>query len=381
MWMTERKDSKGKTVYRFRERYTDPYTEKQKIVSVTLTSKSSQAKKQAQMQLQDIINKRLAVKDTDGITFGQLMTDWWAFHETSIRNSSKRIYGNVLRVINDELDQDALLKNLDTKYYQDFINTLGRYAYSYRKKFKVVLNMAYNYAMDMGIVEANPITRVKVPKPAVTKETYAKIETKYLEQEEMDRLLKQYYSTYQSVAMGRLAEFMYLTGLRVGEAISLTVNNYDREARTICVEGTLDYNNGYQNATKEMPKTMSSYRTIGLSNRAVEIMDELVLENQLKSKNNFLFVGKTGKPIQVNSFNNSLKYTNEKLGENKINKQISSHIFRHSHISLLTELGVPIKAIMDRVGHSDPKTTMTIYTHVTKKTKSNVVDLLNKAGK
>ena len=42
----------------------------------------------------------------------------------------------------------------------------------------------------MGIVDANPITRVKVPKPAVTKETYAKIETKYLEQEEMDRLLK-----------------------------------------------------------------------------------------------------------------------------------------------------------------------------------------------
>ena len=190
MWMNERTDKNGKTLYRYRERYKDPYTEKQKIVSVTLQSKSNQAKKQAQMQLQEIIKERLAIKDTDGMTFGQLMTDWWVFHEPSIRNSSKRIYGNVLAVINDELEQDALLKNLDTKYYQDFINTLGRYAYSYRKKFKVVLNMAYNYAMDMGIVDANPITRVKVPKPAVTKETYAKIETKYLEQEEMDRLLK-----------------------------------------------------------------------------------------------------------------------------------------------------------------------------------------------
>lgn len=381
MWMEDNETKEGKKSYKFIERYKDPYTEKYRRVSVVLTSKSKQAQKQAQLQLQDLINERLAIKKTDSMTFGKLMADWWSFHEPSIRNSSKRIYGNVLRVINEELDQDALLKNLDTKYYQDFINTLGRYAYSYRKKFKVVLNMAYNYAIDMGIVDINPITRVKIPKPAITKETYAKIETKYLEQEEMDKLLKQYYSTYQSVAMGRLAEFMYLTGLRVGEAISLTVDNYNRETKTIIVDGTLDYNNGYQNATKEMPKTMSSYRTIGLSNRAVEIIEELVLENQVNGKNDFLFVGKTGKPIQVNSFNNSLRHINERLGENKINKQISSHIFRHSHISLLSELGVPIKAIMDRVGHSDPKTTMTIYTHITKKARTNVVDILNKAGK
>lgn len=30
-------------------------------------------------------------------------------------------------------------------------------------------------------------------------------------------------------------------------------------------------------------------------------------------------------------------------------------MLRHSHISLLTELGIPLKAIMDRVGHEDSK--------------------------
>ncbi len=46
-------------------------------------------------------------------------------------------------------------------------------------------------------------------------------------------------------------------------------------------------------------------------------------------------------------------------------KKISTHVFRHTHISMLAELGVPLKAIMQRVGHNDPNTTLSIYTHVT----------------
>ncbi|MBO0445465.1 tyrosine-type recombinase/integrase [Enterococcus ureilyticus] len=96
---------------------------------------------------------------------------------------------------------------------------------------------------------------------------------------------------------------------------------------------------------------------------------------------NYIFVGKTGKPIQVNSLNRSLKTMNANLGKYGIkNKQLSSHIFRHSHISLLAELNVPIKAIMARVGHSDEKTTLEIYTHVTKKQKTDIVEKLNNIG-
>lgn len=46
-------------------------------------------------------------------------------------------------------------------------------------------------------------------------------------------------------------------------------------------------------------------------------------------------------------------------------KKISTHIFRHTHISMLAEMNVPLKAIMQRVGHNDPNTTLQIYTHVT----------------
>ncbi|ESV54243.1 integrase [Streptococcus agalactiae LMG 14747] len=56
---------------------------------------------------------------------------------------------------------------------------------------------------------------------------------------------------------------------------------------------------------------------------------------------------------------------------------MTSHIFRHTLISILAENKIPLKTIMERVGHADSKTTIQIYTHVTKNMKNEVVDILN----
>ncbi|MDT2437568.1 site-specific integrase [Enterococcus avium] len=378
MWIEELPNGK----YKYSERYIDPYTEKNRKVSITLNSKSNQAKKQANIELQEKIDKKIEEKNQIKITLGELLNVWWNQHKVSIRQSSQVNYEKLLKYIRKNINTEAVVRNTDTKFYQDFLNELTQ-SYEYKKKFRSVLKMALDYAVDMEMINLNPISRTKVPKPALTKETYEKVEDKYLEEEEINKLLNVYYSTFQSVHHGRLAEFMYLTGLRAGEAISLTIDDYDPNSKTIKVIGTLDYSDGYKNAKKEMPKTLASYREIDLSNRAIEIIDELILENKLKfkGKTSYLFVGKTGKPIQINAFNNSLKAMNDKLGKDAIKKKMSSHIFRHSHISLLAELNIPVKAIMERVGHADMETTMKIYTHVTKKTKASIVEKLNAKGK
>lgn len=378
MWIEELPNGK----YKYSERYIDPYTEKNRKVSVTLNSKSNQAKKQANIELQEKIDKKIEEKNQIKITLDELLDAWWNQHKVSIRQSSQVNYEKLLKYIRKNINTAAVVRNTDARFYQDFINELPQ-SYEYKKKFRSVLKMALDYAVDMEMIKINPISRTKVPKPALTKETYEKVEDKYLEEEEINKLLNVYYSTFQSVHHGRLAEFMYLTGLRAGEAISLTIDDYDPNSKTIKVIGTLDYSDGYKNAKKEMPKTLASYREIDLSNRAIEIIDELILENKLKfkGKTSYLFVGKTGKPIQINAFNNSLKAMNDKLGKDAIKKKMSSHIFRHSHISLLAELNIPVKAIMERVGHADMETTMKIYTHVTKKTKASIVEKLNAKGK
>ncbi|MCJ1968694.1 tyrosine-type recombinase/integrase [Lactococcus piscium] len=52
------------------------------------------------------------------------------------------------------------------------------------------------------------------------------------------------------------------------------------------------------------------------------------------------------------------------------------HIVRHTHISKLAEIGVPLHIIQRRVGHASEKITREIYLHITNKMKSDTKDLL-----
>ena len=82
-------------------------------------------------------------------------------------------------------------------------------------------------------------------------------------------------------------------------------------------------------------------------------------DSAYRDKDGYIFTTRTGNPYNV-------QYINKYLRKVRIpNKHISSHIFRHTHISMLAEKGVELKAIMNRVGHNDPNTTLSIYTHVT----------------
>ena len=60
-----------------------------------------------------------------------------------------------------------------------------------------------------------------------------------------------------------------------------------------------------------------------------------------------------------------------------ITKIVTSHIFRHTHVSILSESNIPLKAIMERAGHSDANTTLQIYNHVTKKSRENLTNTLD----
>lgn len=55
-------------------------------------------------------------------------------------------------------------------------------------------------------------------------------------------------------------------------------------------------------------------------------------------------------------------------------KEIKIHGFRHTHCSLLFESGFTIQEVQDRLGHSDLKTTMSIYAHVTEKQRDKMAD-------
>ncbi|WP_407703056.1 tyrosine-type recombinase/integrase [Virgibacillus tibetensis] len=51
---------------------------------------------------------------------------------------------------------------------------------------------------------------------------------------------------------------------------------------------------------------------------------------------------------------------------------------RHTHASLLFADGASIKDVQSRLGHTDIKTAMDIYTHVTDEAKENTAEMFQK---
>lgn len=97
-------------------------------------------------------------------------------------------------------------------------------------------------------------------------------------------------------------------------------------------------------------------------------------------KSTRIFLTNTGKPIHSSILSKSLQRANKRL-KKPIPKHLSSHIFRHTTIGILVENKIPLKTIMDRVGHSDSDGTNSIYTHVTKNMKDEAINVLDKVMK
>ena len=383
MWMEELSNGK----YKFFERYRDPYTEKWKRVSVTLDSGSSRAKKEAQKQLDEKIAEKLQSLTTTDMLFTDVLSDWWELHKKSIKPSTIKTMAYAVDEVKDTFAPDVKIKNITAKYTQQYFTESEENHIKLKKK-KSVLSMVFKYALDMELVDSNPVQRVRLPKKVVAYENMEKIEDKFLEQSELKRLLKAMKSYNRGYHVARMAEFMALNGCRVGEAGALKFENYDRENRTITINGTLDPTRKGSEGVKTTPKTLSSIRVVDLTKKEIEIIEEFIELHKLRKNTNpnykdmgFIFVSANGIPIHKSSIGKLMKNANSTL-KKPINKPLHPHILRHTLISTLAENNIPLKAITQRVGHKDNgKTTMEIYTHVTKNIKSKVVDVLDKIYK
>lgn len=377
MWVEQHKSGK----VNFVERYRDPYTNKWKRTSILMEKDTPRIRKEAQKILDTKITNLLNNLKTSEMLFTALLDQWWGFYQQEIKRSSIASLRGNIREIRESFGLNVKVVNIDPKYVQTYLDNLDC-SRNKKERHKSMLNLAFDYAVDLNIIKDNPSRRAKLPRIKKTLEDWKKIEEKYLEEDEIQPLLKELYRRPNTYRLGLLSEFMSLNGCRIGEAVSIEPTNYDFETRALQLHGTYDHTEGYRNGEKTTPKTLASYRETIMTNREMEILKEIEFMNELEKNTNlryrdmgYLFTTKNGVPIQTNSFNLALKAANKRL-EKPIQKNLTSHIFRHTLVSRLAENNVPLRAIMDRVGHADSKTTVQIYTHITKKMKSNVADIM-----
>ncbi|HHT7815788.1 TPA: tyrosine-type recombinase/integrase [Streptococcus suis] len=365
----------------FVERYRDPYTQKWKRKSVLMEKDTPRIRKEAQKILDAKIADTLSKLKSSEMLFTDLFDQWWTFYQQEIKRTSIASLKGNIKEIRESFGIGVKVVNIDPKYVQNYLDNLDC-SRNKKERTKSMLNLAFDYAVDLDIIKDNPARRAKLPRIKKTLEDWKKIEEKYLEEDEIKPLLKELFRRPSTYRAALLAEFMSLNGCRIGEAVSLEPENRDFETKILQLHGTYDHTEGYRNGEKTTPKTNASYRETFMTKREMEIIEELEFMNELEKNTNpryrdmgYIFTTKNGVPIQTNSFNLALKKANERL-EKPIQKNLTSHIFRHTLVSRLAENRVPLKAIMDRVGHADAKTTTQIYTHVTKKLKANVAEIM-----
>ncbi|HEL2361009.1 TPA: site-specific integrase [Streptococcus suis] len=379
MWTEAHKSGK----VNFVERYKDPYTQKWKRTSVLMEKDTPRIRKEAQKILDAKIADILSKLKSSEMLFTDLFDQWWTFYQQEIKRTSIASLKGNIKEIRDSFGLGIKVVNIDPKYVQNYLDNLDC-SRNKKERTKSMLNLAFDYAVDLDIIKDNPARRAKLPRIKKTLEDWKKIEEKYLEEDEIKPLLKELFRRPSTYRTALLAEFMSLNGCRIGEAVSLEPENRDFETKILQLHGTYDHTEGYRNGEKTTPKTNASYRETFMTKREMEIIEELEFMNELEKNTNpryrdmgYIFTTKNGVPIQTNSFNLALKKANQRL-EKPIQKNLTSHIFRHTLVSRLAENRVPLKAIMDRVGHADAKTTTQIYTHVTKKLKANVAEIMEK---
>ena len=154
---------------------------------------------------------------------------------------------------------------------------------------------------------------------------------------------------------------LYWTGLREGEFLALTPADIDFENRSISVSKSYQRLNSRDIVST--PKTAKSKRIVSIPEFLCSELKEYVQDMRQDQR---IF------PYIKNDLRNFLRKVCSVTGV----KVIRIHDIRHSHASLLIELGLSPKIIADRLGHEKIETTLNIYSHLYPNKQEEVADKL-----
>lgn len=380
MWIEERQSKKG-TRYKYCERFELPNGEIRKV-SVVFNTNSSHARKQATIELQRKYEQ--AVKEIDinkVVTYYDVAMSWLEHTEPTVKRSTHINHTIYVNKIFTYIDKALPIASLTAVTLEDVLHKVyyvENLSYSYTRATFTTMKAIYKHAKRKKLIPSLiDFEDIEIKKKPFSHSDIAKKQNKFLDAVELKETLMQLSKIDSRISL--LFEFVSLTGLRIGELLALRYSDYDKENATININGTIQYD--YKNSSeikRGTPKNIYSVRNVSLSDRAVSILDSIMLENKRRSlwfegyvDHGYIFTSSRGNPYDIQFLNRRLK------GVHIEGKHLTTHIFRHTHISMLAELGVPLKTIMQRVGHNDPNTTLSIYTHVTKSMHDDVINKLN----
>jgi len=165
--------------------------------------------------------------------------------------------------------------------------------------------------------------------------------------------------------------FLFMTGLRIGEATALQWSDVDLETGVINVTKTLLYKS-QKNYKFSDTKTKASVRQIVVDPDTISLVrDWQEKQAAVLKKTNFI-LSYNGIPTQKHTLAHAITRFSQAADVHRIR----THVLRHSHASLLIRLGENPLIIRDRLGHEDIETTLGTYGHLYPNTNFEVASKL-----
>jgi integrase len=272
----------------------------------------------------------------------------WQTKESIIRTKLLPFFGmkkmNEIKTTDIIAWQNALISHRNAKG--------STYSDTYLKTIHNQLNAIFNHAVRYYELKSNPITKAGSIGRSEAKEVLFWTKDEYLRFSEGIKEQTLHYCAF---------ELMYWCGLRVGELLALTAADFNITKQTLTV------NKSYQRIKSRdvitEPKTPKSNRIIKMPDFLCAELTKLIKGAEPERR---IFV------MQKYHLYTAMNRVCKRTGI----KRIRVHGLRHSHVSLLVDMGFSAPAIADRVGHESIGVTYR-YAHLFPSIQSEMADKLH----
>ncbi len=253
-------------------------------------------------------------------------------------------YNNDLEEYLNYLNKEGLnykdIKYSDIRFFLMYLKEEKKIKSSSISRKLSAIRVFYNYLVNKEIIDNNPFTLVNGPKKE-------KKLPRYFEYNELEELFD---VPDTSTPLGQrdylILEMLYATGVRVGELVSIKVNDINKYDKTIKILGK---------GNKE--------RFVAYGEYASDALDKYLKDGRCKLNKNssdYLFLNHVGGVLTERGVRYILSNI---IKETSLTKNISPHMIRHSFATHLLNEGCDLITVQQLLGHSSISATQ-VYTHV-----------------
>lgn len=230
------------------------------------------------------------------------------------------------------------------------------FAWETTNHLRNLLSKVFSTAVSWNYLADHPVRGVKMP------ERTLKRPHRFLTMEQVRRLIAVSDEPVRTIVL-----LAAMTGLRIGEILALRWGRINFVTATLRVEETC-YEGHFGT-----PKTKASRREVPLSSTVVQSLLAHRLRCADVSSEALVFATREGTPLASDNLRKrDLRPACARAGLPFINW----HALRHTHGTLLHELGTPLKVAQAQLGHSHMSTTLEVYTHASASAQRHAVDQL-----